>query len=982
MKTKKLLTKIGQNYNNFKLKLIKPIKEINVTYREIQHIKSGAQIIHIEADDVENVFSLSFKTHPSSSNGVAHILEHTVLCGSEKYPVRDPFFSMTRRSLNTFMNAMTGSDFTCYPAASCVKKDFFNLLDVYMDAVFHPLLTELSFLQEGHRLEYGTEKSKKMALEFKGIVFNEMKGAMNSGMSRLWQQIYKALYPNLTYRHNSGGEPLSIPDLTYKNLIDFHKKFYHPSQCLFFFYGDTPLEETLDFLDKSTLSTASKQAPIPPLPRQKRFSVPKRIKDFFPSTKKDPNENLFSVSMLACPVGKQLDLLCLQVLSIALMSHDASPLKKELLASNLCSEAFLSIDDEVSEVPISFIFKGVLEKNNLKLENLLFNSIKKIGNEGIPNTSLDLALHQMEFSRLEILKDDSPHGLNLFFRTCLLKQHKGDPVESLSLHSLFKDLRKKIKDKLYVKKILNKYIISNKHRASISLLPNPKLEEKELKAEHALLKKLEKGITKEKKLQIKKNAKQLTSLQEKEENLDVLPKASLKDVSSTPKSYSLKKERKNLYLRKTFTNKILYSTLLLDLPNFKAEEASLIKLFTNFLPEMGWGNRKYSQHLNYIQSHLGNLSTTSPVFTLDDNPNKLYPTLCLYSKCLDRNTKYLFSLLEDFFQHVDFNDFARIKELLKQHYTSLHSSIGQRAMGYSTRQSSSSCSKLDQLSNLYGGLPYYLTIKGLYDDFDNQVESLAQFFSKIKNSLTDNWTGSMVYTADGQMLDKIKRTKYLNSFKPKVADSKGKISKLNKNQVQRDAYVIASSVAFTSYSFPTITYQHKDSVYLSLASQLFDNLTLHKRIREQGGAYGSGSRYSPNTGTFSFHAYRDPHLFKTLCAFEESVENISKKRFTDAELEEAKLGILQGWDAPLSPGSEGSFEMSLLISGKTLKDRKERRARLLAATSSDIQKAVRKHIESSFHKGSLVSFANESFFKQKNAELKKAKQEILNLRNI
>lgn len=981
MKTKKSLIKTGQNYGNFTLKHIKPVKEINVIYRELLHKPSGAQVIHLESDDIENLFSLSFKTFPSSSNGVAHILEHTVLCGSKKYPVKDPFFSMSRRSLNTFMNAMTGSDFTCYPASSNVEKDFFNLLDVYMDAVFQPLLTPLSFLQEGHRLEYTQGNSKKQELCFKGIVFNEMKGAMNSGMSRLWQKIYESLYPDLTYRHNSGGEPLCIPQLSYKQLADFHKKFYHPSQCLFFFYGNIPVQKTLDYLGNSVLATASKQKKIPAIPKQKRFKTPKTTTSTFPSTSKDHTENLLSISFLTCGIKQQLDLLCLQLLSISLMSHDASPLKKELLASKLCSEVFLSIDDEISEVPVSFIFKGVEKKNEKKMEALLLDLINKIATNGIPKSSLDLAMHQMEFSRLEILKDDSPYGLNLFFRTCLLKQHNGDPLKSLSLHSLFKDLRAKLKDKLFIKKMLFKYFLNNTHRVRVAMHPDPKVEQKELKQEQTLLKKIEKQITKERKKQIQKEALDLIKLQDEEEDIEILPKVTLKDVSKEPKSYPLKKAKKNILFRETFTNKVTYATLFFDLPKVQSSKIGWLKMFISFLPELAWGNRTYENHLEFLQKHLGNLYTTTPIHTLDDNPQKPYPLLAIYAKCLDRKLPYLFSILEDFFKHIEFSK-ERIEDLVKQHYSSLHSSLSRRAMTYASKHSQAACSKVAALSNLYSGLPYYHSVKDIHDNFEERVDELINFFQDTHSYLSKNWSGSAVFTAEKKTLNKIKEANYLKSFKPAALCYQERVSKVSKLPPGNDAYIISSSVAFTTYSFPTITYQHNDSVYLSIIAQLFENLVLHKRIREQGGAYGSGARFNPSSGIFSFYTYRDPHLLNSLKAFEEAISFIESGKFSDQELEEAKLGLLQSWDAPLSPGSEGSFELEVLISNKSLEQRKARRLRLLQADSKDIQKAIKKHIKKAYEKGSLACFASKSFLEEKNKELKKNKRALLNLKDI
>ncbi len=243
------LTEAGSRYGDFVVTKCHPIDEIGAVLRELSHLPTGATVMHIAADDPENLFCLSFQTLPASSNGAAHILEHTVLCGSKAFPVKDPFFSMSRRSLNTFMNALTGSDFTCYPAASQVQKDFYNLLTVYIDAVFHPNLQFFSFLQEGHRLEFTEPNNPQSPLIYKGIVFNEMKGSLTSIDNRLWHLLMEKLLPDLPYAFNSGGDPKEIPKLTYEELVNFHKTYYHPSRCLFFFYGNLPLQGHLDFIE-------------------------------------------------------------------------------------------------------------------------------------------------------------------------------------------------------------------------------------------------------------------------------------------------------------------------------------------------------------------------------------------------------------------------------------------------------------------------------------------------------------------------------------------------------------------------------------------------------------------------------------------------------------------------------------------------------------------------------------------------------------
>ncbi len=354
------LKTIGERYGDFVVTKCLEISELNCTLKELKHEPSGAQVMHIANDDPENLFCLSFKTYPASSNGAAHILEHTVLCGSRKFPVKDPFFSMNKRSLNTFMNALTGSDFTCYPAASLNEKDFYNLMDVYIDAVFHPELKKMSFLQEGHRLEFTDPKDPKTPLEYKGIVFNEMKGSLSSVDTRLWHALMQSLVPDLPYAFNSGGDPRFIPELTYPELIAFHETFYHPSRCLFFFYGNLPLRQHLDFIAEKALKNVPSLPPIPPLKKQRRFTAPIHREMRYPVSESDAlsERAIIAFSYLTAELLDQEEVLALSVLDCVLMETDASMLKSALMESGLCIHAEGYMDTEMSEVPYAMSVKG------------------------------------------------------------------------------------------------------------------------------------------------------------------------------------------------------------------------------------------------------------------------------------------------------------------------------------------------------------------------------------------------------------------------------------------------------------------------------------------------------------------------------------------------------------------------------------------------------------------------------------------------
>ena len=413
--------------DNYTLIKKENIEELNIQLLEFKHNKSNASIMHIANNDDEKLFCLGFQTLPTSSNGAAHILEHLVLCGSKKYPIKDPFFSMTRRSLNTFMNAMTGQDFTCYPASSLVDKDFDNLFSVYLDAVFHPNLKYFSFLQEGHRLEFSKPNDPSSDLVFKGVVFNEMKGSLSSIENRLYHEMMKYLVSDLPYSYNSGGDPKNIPELSYEELVEFHKYFYHPSHCLFFFYGNLDLEKKLKYLDKEILSHTTAKPPIPLIAKQPRLKNPLDITKAYPISENESldNKTILAFGYLLCSIENQEDILALGLLDSMLFETDASFIKDALLKTNLCTSISTYLDTEMSEIPFIIILKGCQKENKEKLFQIFIDSLKKVE---ISNDLIEAAMQKMEFHRSEIASHGYPYGLNLFFRAALLKQKGCDPT--------------------------------------------------------------------------------------------------------------------------------------------------------------------------------------------------------------------------------------------------------------------------------------------------------------------------------------------------------------------------------------------------------------------------------------------------------------------------------------------------------------------------------------------------------------------------
>lgn len=989
-KDKTLLNKVGDHFRGFKVTKVFPIKELQCELIELIHEKTGARVLHIANDDPENLFCLSFQTLPESSNGVAHILEHTVLCGSKKFPVKDPFFAMTRRSLNTFMNAFTGSDFTCYPAASQVEKDFYNLLEVYLDAVFHPILNELSFLQEGWRLEFAVPDDVNSSLEFKGIVFNEMKGALVSGSSRLSECINAALFPNLTYGINSGGDPKDIPSLTYEQLKEFHEKYYHPSRCLFFFYGNLPLSKHLEFISDQLLDHVEPKPQLPPVPLQKRFSEPVFQEHTYPISDEEEKEDKTMIAMawLTCHILEQEELLALSVIEIALMDNDASPLKMALLKSGLCKQAHAYVETEITEIPFVLVMKGCNPQDAEALQKTVFMTLEWLAIEGIPLELIENAIHQLEFYRSEITGDSAPFGLSLFMRSALLKQHGGLPEDGLMIHTLFSNLRKRIaEDPKYLSERIRKYFLDNSHFVRIVMKPDAELANKELEAEKAVLAKLKEGLSEEAKSDIVRKSKELAALQESqnEQDQDVLPKVTLKDVPKHSRDYDLiVKQYGNLevFYHSCFTNEIVYADLVFPLPRIKEEDLSYVRLFSSLLTQMGCAGRDYVENLAYIQGNTGGVGAGMALNIQAADHSKFYPSFHVKGKAVYRKTEQFFKLLHDLVWKADFSDIPRLKEIIMKQYTALQSSLNQNAMKYAINLSATGINEAAKIANDWYGLNYYWKIQDLAQNFDAKAKDLVQKMEELKEKLLGLKDAQLVITCDQHHFDGLVLNRFYGLQDMEDKEFCHWIGGYSLPKVHPQGRVVSSPVAFTSQVINTIPYVHRDAPALNLAAHLMDNVFLHTRLREQGGAYGGGASSNAISGSFYFYSYRDPNISSTFKAFQEAAHFIMEGKFDDDDLEEAKLEMIQAMDSPVSPGSRGDLAYGWLREGRTPEVRQAFRERLLSLTKRDIQKAVKHYLIEEMSNATPVAFAGRELLEKENAKLELAGINSLKIETI
>lgn len=965
---------VGNQYRDFVVTKSIPIPELQCHLRELVHTPTGAQIMHIANEDIENVFCLSFQTIPENSNGVAHILEHTVLCGSKKFPIKDPFFAMQRRSLNTYMNALTGQDFTCYPAASQVPQDFYNLLDVYLDAVFHPYINKLSFLQEGHRLEFALPDSPSSPLEYKGIVFNEMKGAMSSPGARLGEITNKHLYPDVTYGHNSGGDPRHIPELSYEELLAFYKTHYHPSRCLFYFYGDLPLEKHLDFIHEHALKDAEKMEPLPKLPLQPRFLKPREVIEYYPIS---PDESVndktqIAFGWLTCHILDQETLMDLFILRIVLLGTDASPIKLALLRSGFCKEVSSYIESEISESAFVILARGCNPENANAIETCLKDVLEKIVADGIPLDAIESAIHQLEIAKSEIGGDHYPFGLSLFMRSALLKQHGGKAEDGLVIHSLFERIRSHVlEEPQYLTKLIDTYFLKNTHYVRVTLCPDAELTAKELAEEKATLDRIRSHLSQAQIREIVSQAQELAEFQKKqeEENLDCLPKVTLQDVERTPRVFQLDEESVGslqVYHHGCFTNEIVYAGLTFDLPEVSEAELPYVSLFSSLMSQMGCGGRNYRENLDYIIAHTGGVGASLNLNLQVDDFSHFKPYFNIRGKAIHRKVPKLLSLMHDMATSMDFTDVERLREVILKYFTSLENTLNQNAIKYAINLSASQLGVPSRISNTWYGMQQYKLIREFAHNFDQHAPYIIEKLQELKQRLLCVDRTHLILSCDEEIYGSMHNAGFYGLDHLVCKPGKPWKSPFTVEPLVPQGRIISASVAFTAKVFSTVPYTHPDTPALNVAACLCDNLTLHRRIREQGGAYGGGAGTNSMSGNFYFYSYRDPNIASTFKAFEDSIHAIANGHFEQEDLEETKLELLQGLDSPVSPGSRAELAYGWLREGKTYELRKSYRERLLDLQKDQVIEAVKRSVIPNMGAGVPVVFAGKDLLEKEN----------------
>ncbi len=958
----------GNEISGYRLKKVIAFDEIHSLVYELQHLITGARHLHIKNSDRENAFGVIFKTVPTDSTGVAHILEHTILCGSEKYPVRDPFFSMIKRSLSSFMNALTASDWTMYPFATPNAKDFYNLMDVYLDAVFFPNLTELSFKQEGYRLEVvpapvpDDEGASVDAwdLAYKGVVYNEMKGAMSSADQIMSRGILRALYPDTTYSNNSGGDPTHIPSLTHEQLKAFHRRHYHPSNAFFYTYGNLPLADHLDIINNKVLSRFDRIDPDTDVPAQPRWNAPRSMSQPYPVSGDEPTERKFQacVAWLTAETMDSREVFSLIVLEQVLLGNQAAPLRKALIDSGLGSALSdgAGFDDELKDTMFACGLKDIAEKDVQAVEDLIMNTLSAIAETGIDPELIESAIHQIEFHRKEITNTPYPYGIKLLLNLSGSWIHGTDPADIIQITPYIDWLHAEMDKGPFLEKQIQKYFLDNPHRVTFTLMPDPNMAEREEAGVKEKLNQIRQTLSPEEIAAIKEDAQKLEQLQMEAENVSVLPTLALSDIPPDLQTAEAVPKTDNLLCFPQPTSGIVYYSALAGISGVSESLLPLVPFFCLTMSRMGTKKRDYVELTRFLDLHTGGISLSAQVRTPYKNgpvDAECLPCISFFGKALARKQDRLFEIIEEIQSQYDFSNLTRLGQLLTEYRATQEAAVVHNGHRLAISLASRNMSLSSALSELWYGVHQLQYLKEITSNLNNEkLADIADHLSQI---------AAAVFISRNLKVGLVGEEENLARAEQQVADlDRALPSSAGRNdqpfggpsffapedRFLREGWHTSSAVSFVATVFPAVRMGHADAPALSVISKLLRASFLHREIREKGGAYGGFALYHAEDGRFGMASYRDPHIAATLDVYQRAVDYIQSGKYADEDIKESVLQVCSDIDKPLTPVEKGMQAFHHQHIGMTNEKRAEFKKGVLAVTRETVIAAAKTHFPS------------------------------------
>ena len=909
----------------------------------LRHKKTGARVMLIENSDENKVFNIAFRTPPKNSAGVAHILEHSVLCGSREFPLKDPFVELVKGSLNTFLNAMTYPDKTCYPVASCNDRDFQNLMHVYLDAVFYPNIykKEEIFRQEGWN--YHLEK-KEGPLKYNGVVYNEMKGAFSSPDDVLEREIMNSLFPDTTYGCESGGDPVNIPDLSYEEFLDFHRQYYHPSNSFIYLYGNMDMEEKLEFLDSHYLSAFDSLVIDSEIRDQEAFAQVKDIQKSYPVSEDEGEEDntYLSYNMV---VGEAADInlsLAFEVLDYALLSAPGAPLKQALLDAKIGKDIYGSFEDGIKQTYFSIVAKGANLSQKEEFVKVIRDTLTKIAEEGIDKKAVTAGINYYEFRFREA--DFSSYPKGLMYGLDILSSWLYDdtkPFCEVQLLEGFEFLKKALEEG-YFEELIRKYLLDNTHGAILSLVPEKGLAAKRDKELEEKLENYRKSLSDEELTRMVENTKALEAYQEAEEApeaLTCIPMLSREDIKKEITGLTNEEHHveDSLFLyHDVCTNGIGYADLLFEIHDFDVDTVHYLGLLKSVLGAVDTENYTYGELFNEVNARTGGIAYGIEVFDDAQDTDAFRAMFAVRGKALYPEMDFMFSMIREVLTTSKLDDTKRLYEIIARVRSRAQASLASAGHSTAVLRGASYASPMAAFQDEMAGIGYYQFIEKLEKDFDSCKDEIVKNLRKVMEEVLRPENFCVSYTGERESLDVVKaqaagiKKVLFNGQKPESVKQAPCIKKNEAFKTSGQVQYVAQNGNFRKKGL-----EYTGALEILKVILSYDYLWINLRVK--GGAYGCMSGFKRNGESFLV-SYRDPHLKRTLEVYQGVPDYIRAFEADEREMTKYIIGTISNKDVPRTPQMQGSISKTAYFSNVTEDMLQKERNQILGAQKEDIQK--------------------------------------------
>jgi len=968
----------GETRHGFKVLRVEKIAELRITAFEMEHLQTGAKVLHLHSDDRENLYAIGFRTPPTDSTGVPHILEHSVLAGSEKYPLKDAFNELHKSTLQTFINAFTYPDKTIYPVASQERTDFFNLARVYTDLVLRPRLLRESFYQEGHHLELADPENPESDLIISGIVYNEMKGAYSAPDTLMFKTLQENLFPDNAYAYDSGGDPETIPQLTYEQFQAFHRAYYSPSNARIFLYGDIPTADHLQFLAEM-LSGFERTDVKSSIASQKMLKAPIYTKGTYPLGKEETSDHKTTVNcawMLAENTAVKTALL-LQIACSMLVGTAAGPLRKALIDSHLGEDLspVTGLEADFKQMVFAVGLRGTDPDLASRIEALIFQTLQTIYEEGFDRELIEGTIHQVEFHGKEISRTSLPYGIILMSSAYHTWLYDGDPLVGLNFPLAIRHVREQwAENPAIFQEVIKEWLLDNQHRVFSILEPSTTHLESKERAYREKMARLKASLSPQELEKVRMEALALHRFQAEPDTPEAaasLPKLKLGDLSrqidTIPTEKTLLQQLPALK-HEIFTNGIAYLDLAFDTGDIPEDLQVYLPLLGKLSINMGAAGLDYEAMAKRIALKAGGMSCHLTAGNSADG-NRNWQKMIFQVKALYRNIEEAVKILSDILTAGDLSQQERMTDLIAERKNSLHASIVPSAHIFAKRAAAASLSLPAYRDEQWQGrtqLRFLTRISGAnHENNKDLLEKLLRLRSMVfsRERLVLNLTADQeglaaLSQATAALLEQLPHREECShpAAIPPLAP-------------QHLGIAIPTQVSYVAQAWKAPGYGDPLAAPLLVASKLLSNGYLYKHIRVKGGAYGGMCQYDPLSGLFAFLSYRDPHIAETLKVYRDAQVSLARERPSREELEKAIIGTIGGLDRPMDPATKGYTALIRHFSGIEDNLRFNLRVKILDMDEESLRRDMSDFLAKTVASAVVAVYGEETRLQTANAEL-------------